>query len=577
MSAAVGIAWTAYALVSGGMFLLSAVFIRFYQDKHRVEPLATIISIMALGTTLSTVAILPMDVFLVSSTVDSSTGLKKDWADESTIFWMTLTTQAVYYGLYSLIGLFSFFLVPFAYYYYTEYSEDQDDRQHALTALRSTVGFGILAGLLFLVGLFGRPTELPPYIELDWFNHLLNESHGEKAISFVIACVYLVGMAVFVGYTAPGLSILPLNLLNGRTRMDAEHERLAHQLELAREHQCEIQAKYTGENSIKERDDRRLKSLEDEERMLVHRLEELEQDSKALKERVLHFLKPFEAAIGVFVLFVTFIVMISIFIALIDKLIYSICGPQCGYIIGQAGLFHPMNSILEGLQRAFPLDYIFMVGLIVYFLMATMFGVVNIGVRILWVTLYRIRRGATAPQGLLFSSMLLSLGLLALNYSIVSFVAPGYAHFGNQVYCNSVDGELRDCSDQADLIVPCDIYGPTDICTPTVTSTLMDRMLINTPSLSLLYYYTHWAFLAIFVAGFVIGLFRKPSIDNKDNEQEGLLDARHGHHEEEGNHGDHHHGSVRSIGNYGSHQPSRLSQARVPSVSHYSSEEDTQT
>lgn len=80
-----------------------------------------------------------------------------------------------------------------------------------------------------------------------------------------------------------------------------------------------------------------------------------------------------------------------------------------------------------------------MVGIVIYFLLATMTGIVNIGVRFLWVTLYRIKRASTAPQGLLFSSILLSFGLLAFNYSIISVVAPGYAHYGSQVYvsCNN--------------------------------------------------------------------------------------------------------------------------------------------
>lgn len=76
----------------------------------------------------------------------------------------------------------------------------------------------------------------------------------------------------------------------------------------------------------------------------------------------------------------------------------------------------------------------FLVGIAIYFLLATMMGIIQIGVRFLWVTLYRIRKGSTAPQGLLFSAVLLTFGLLALNYSITSVVAPGYAHYGSQVY-----------------------------------------------------------------------------------------------------------------------------------------------
>lgn len=75
-----------------------------------------------------------------------------------------------------------------------------------------------------------------------------------------------------------------------------------------------------------------------------------------------------------------------------------------------------------------------MVSIAIYFFLATMMGIIQIGVRFLWVTLYRIKRGSTAPQGLLFSSLLLIFGLLTLNYTVTSVVAPGYAHFGSQVY-----------------------------------------------------------------------------------------------------------------------------------------------
>lgn len=55
---------------------------------------------VALTFVLSTVALVPIDVFLVSSTVDTHTGLKKLWADSDTIYWMTFTVQIMYYGTF---------------------------------------------------------------------------------------------------------------------------------------------------------------------------------------------------------------------------------------------------------------------------------------------------------------------------------------------------------------------------------------------------------------------------------------------------------------------------------------------
>jgi len=118
----------------------------------------------------------------------------------------------------------------------------------------------------------------------------------------------------------------------------------------------------------------------------------------------------------------------------VDKIAFAICGSQCGYVIHHSNMFNPVNYIFINLQKIFPLDYVFMVGLILYFFLATMSGVIQIGVRFLWVTLFRIRKGSTAPQGLLVSAVLLTLSLLALNYTVTTTVAPGYAHFGSQVY-----------------------------------------------------------------------------------------------------------------------------------------------
>lgn len=74
-------------------------FTRYYQHKRESEPFATIVTILALTLVLATLALVPIDIFLVSSTVDSDTGMKKSWADPDTIFWMTLTVQIVYYGM----------------------------------------------------------------------------------------------------------------------------------------------------------------------------------------------------------------------------------------------------------------------------------------------------------------------------------------------------------------------------------------------------------------------------------------------------------------------------------------------
>lgn len=79
-----------------------------------------------------------------------------------------------------------------------------------------------------------------------------------------------------------------------------------------------------------------------------------------------------------------------------------------------------------------------------------------------------------------------------------------------------------------------------EICTPTVSSTLIDRITLNTPFFGLIFYYSQWIFLVSFSLGFLISLFKSPNhhqhhhldeedqdIHQQDDEQAGLLDGRH--------------------------------------------------
>lgn len=66
---------------------------------------------------------------------------------------------------------------------------------------------------------------------------------------------------------APGLSILPFNMIKGRRRIDAENDDVDNRLAVTRERQRAIQAKYAGNNAtLSGRDQRELENLEDEER-----------------------------------------------------------------------------------------------------------------------------------------------------------------------------------------------------------------------------------------------------------------------------------------------------------------------
>jgi len=75
-----------------------------------------------------------------------------------------------------------------------------------------------------------------------------------------------------------------------------------------------------------------------------------------------------------------------------------------------------------------------MIMIILYMFWATTKGIISIGIRFLWVNLYRFRKAATPPQGLLAATMLLMLSLAGLCYTLTMSVAPDYSMFGSQKY-----------------------------------------------------------------------------------------------------------------------------------------------
>ncbi|KAH8553958.1 putative lysosomal cobalamin transporter [Umbelopsis sp. PMI_123] len=523
MPALVGAAWAAYGIAVGALVVFCIGFTRHYQDKHESELFATIITILGLSLLFATLALLPVDIFLVSSTVDYSTGLKKDWANPDTVYWMTLTIQIIYYVCYGFIGVFTFFVIPFTYFYYEESDDDTTPGQRTAAAMKYTSFFVVISIILLLMGLFIKQSDEKPQLDLDWFKNLITESNGEKALSFVIATLLLLGMLVFISYTAPGLSILPFNMIKGRRRLEIEEVDVDGRLADCQEQQRIIKLKSAPER-LSAKDLRRLENLEDEERILLRRRQGIVEEEHSIWQRVLKVARPFEFIIGLILLGLTLVIVTSMFLTIIDKIANSICGSKCGYIISHPDIFNPINYIFVKLSNFFPLDYIFMIALILYFFLATMAGVITIGVRFLWVQLYRIQKRATAPQGLMCCTILLTLSLLALNYTLTAIVAPGYSHFGSQVYCNSTMDQMRNCSGKPQLIVPCDIYGPTDICTPTIISTLIDRIVVNTPFFGMFYYYSQWAFLTIFILGFIVALIRGPR-NNVDAETDDAINA----------------------------------------------------
>jgi LMBR1 domain-containing protein 1 len=247
---------------------------------------------------------------------------------------------------------------------------------------------------------------------------------------------------LFVLYTAPGLAIAPLVLIKSSSAgiSPSAFAAVREALAVNRERQRAIETSYQMRSERPNSKDRReLESLQREERTLVRRLriaEETRRSPSKFWSKLSAIGRPFKIVLGLVTFVVTILIFASMLITCIDKLQNSVCGRKCGYILPNTNIMNPMNWVFVQTSKMFPIDYVFALLLVLLFFVSSVIGVAFVGIRFLWVNLFRLRPNRTKPQGLLMSTVMLTLTVLAINFAFTMILAPQYAHFGGQMYCN---------------------------------------------------------------------------------------------------------------------------------------------
>lgn len=546
--------WVAYAVAVLSVALVASITIYTYQDTRERSALVSTVAIYTLTALLATVLLLPVDIALVSSTSSSKLGAKKPWATPDEVEKILLQLKIVYYTLYSLDALLCLIVVPFTYFWFEEGDEVDIEEgrqtwgQRFWGALKYTLVFVVLVAILFLVGFFipvARGDR--KHMDLDYFKKLLAENHGERALTFALGLLISLGTLLYILYTAAGFALMPISLIKSAPSISAPQlaETTASALEQNRERQRQLEFRNQGrEGGISSKDQRELESLVREERTLVRR-ERLaaeaqgEGKSTIVKAwtKVCAVFRPLKLIGGALLLIISIVVWVSMLITGIDKAKNSICKQHCGYILGSINVFQPINYVFVQSVKVFPVDYVLMALLVLFFFSSSVVGIASIGIRFLWIKIFEIRKGHSTPQSLLVATVMLTLMMLAINYSLAMIVAPQYAIYGPQTFCsNPTSGPYAqpDCSNHPELIKPCSELSTDpaakDVCTPTVVSTFLNRVTVNFPVFGVLDFWAQFAFLAVFLVVFVTSLFKSPKMDLNEldadaeaDEEEGLL------------------------------------------------------
>ncbi|KAG7462788.1 hypothetical protein MATL_G00188470 [Megalops atlanticus] len=499
--------WSIFAFVLLVILAFCWVYIRKYQSRQESEVISTITAICALAIALITSALLPVDIFLVSY-MKYPNGTYKEWAASNETREQTENTVLYgYYTLYSIILFCVFLWIPFVYFYYEERDDDNLNKcSQVKNALKYTVGFLIVCTALLLIGAF-VPLEAPPnqnstqWQKVQYLFEELGSSHGLAALSFSISSLTLVGMLAVITYTAYGMSVLPLNLIKG-TR-SVVYERLENSEDIEEvEHQIEkLKSKCEDGRPLSARDRRALQDLESRLQVLHRRERHLEVAEKSCCTRVGGALRPLKIVLGIFFILVALLFTVALFISNLDKALHS-AGINSGFVVFGTNLTNPLNELLLALQPVFPLDYILITVITMYFVFTSMAGIRNMGIWFFWIRLYKIRPRRTRPQALLFLCMILLLIVLHTSYMIYS-LAPQYVMYGSQKYLlqtnvpsasavhgNGTTGNTRFC----------DADAPEDQCTVTRSYLFLHKFWF----FSTIYYFGNWAFIAVFLIGLIV-------------------------------------------------------------------------
>jgi LMBR1 domain-containing protein 1 len=544
--------WVVYAIAVVILLSIASLFVYLYQTHRDRSKTVTAVCIFTITCLLATVLLLPVDVALVSSTTSSKLGQRKDWATQDKVDNITYTLRIVYYFLYSLDALLCLLVIPFTYFWYEEYDEVAEEEGSQTFASRFwaagkyTIVFVFLCVALFLVGFFVpvARNRKGAHFGLDFFKKLLAENHGERALTFALGTRITIGVIIYCFYTAAGLALLPLTIIKSAPSISAPalNASTTAQLESNQERQRQLEGRARGNpDGLSSKDQRELDALVREERTL-RRHQRLAQENAGEGQNFFHkawiklsaVLRPIKLILGLLLVIIVLLIFASMLITGIDKAKNSVCKRHCGYVLAHINIFQPTNWVLVQTAKVFPIDYIIFLFITLLFFSASVIGIATIGIRLLWITVFRIRKAHTSPQALLIATVMLTLMTLATNYAIAMLVAPQYATFGPQTFCDHpvAPGQQPDCSSHKYHIIPCTEdtknSAAKNVCTPSVASTFLNRVTVNFPFFGVVDFWAQFVFMGVFLLAFVLLLFRTPKLSDPDDEDDALEEEEEG-------------------------------------------------
>jgi len=182
--------------------------------------------------------------------------------------------------------------------------------------------------------------------------------------------------------------------------------------------------------------------------------------------------------------------------------------PRAVFILQYPQIFNPIDQVLMVCARYFPIDYIVICAIVLYVYFATLYAITQIGIKFFCLHLFSFKQDRTPPQGLMTASIILMLGILALNNSLVT-LAPTYAMFGSQMYTpNATSSNPNPTPESCSINAP-----PESGCITTQLGFIVNSVNINVGFFGIVFYGFTWVFcLGFFICVIVAGCRAKQSV-----------------------------------------------------------------
>jgi len=163
-----------------------------------------------------------------------------------------------------------------------------------------------------------------------------------------------------------------------------------------------------------------------------------------------------------------------------------------------------LDSVLLFLSKYYHLDFIIFAVINIYVYICSVYGFINLGVKLLCFDIFEIRKKGTLPQALLIGSFLIAIMILAFMIEILT-LAPQYSTFGTQTQNPPLPFTQPglDCN-----IANVSNYAKNE-CIMSNISMFFNRISVSLPFFSTIFYFSNCGFILMILFTLIYSFFFK--------------------------------------------------------------------